>query len=60
MPDDLLLSLKQAEQPKEYLGPPSKKAIVPIKPAVPVFTLKIIFYIDLSHSNLSQAGKSNF
>lgn len=55
MPDDLLLSLKQAEQPKEYLGPPSKKAIVPIKPAVPVFTLKIIFYIDLS-----QAGKSNF
>ena len=31
-----MISLKQAEQPKEYLGPPSKKTLAGIKPAVPV------------------------
>ena len=36
LPDDLILSLKQAEQPKEYLGPPSKKAVAGIKPTIPV------------------------
>lgn len=36
IPDDLMISLKQAEQPKEYLGPPSKKTLAGIKPAVPV------------------------
>jgi hypothetical protein len=36
LPDDLILSLKQAEQPREYLGPPSKKTLNGIKPSVPV------------------------
>lgn len=36
LPDDLILSLKQAEQPREYLGPPSKKAVAGIKPTIPV------------------------
>lgn len=36
VPDDLILSLKQAEQPKEYLGPPSKRNLSSIKPTIPV------------------------
>lgn len=36
MPDDLILSIKQAEIPKEFLGPPSKKTLQNPKPAVPV------------------------
>lgn len=38
IPDELILSLKQADQPKEgYIGPaPSKKIIAGIKPTVPV------------------------
>lgn len=36
IPDDLILSLKQAEQPKEYLGPLSKKTSIGIKPTIPV------------------------
>lgn len=37
LPDDLILSLKQAEQPREYLGPSSKKSLAGvIKPTIPV------------------------
>ena len=36
VPDDLILSIKQAEIPKEFLGPPSKRTLQNVKPTVPV------------------------
>lgn len=36
VPDDLILSIKQAEIPREFLGPPSKRTIQNVKPTVPV------------------------
>lgn len=36
VPDDLILSIKQAEIPKEFLGPPSKRTLQNAKPTVPV------------------------
>lgn len=46
IPDDLILSLKQADQPKEYLGPPSKKNLVGIKPTIPVRNKKYFLLIE--------------
>ena len=36
VPDELILSIKQAEIPREFLGPPSKKTLQNVKPTVPV------------------------
>jgi hypothetical protein len=38
IPDDLILSIQQADQPKEYLGPISKRTLQGIKPVVPNVT----------------------
>lgn len=36
IPDDLILCLKQADQPKQFMGPPSKRTLNGIKPSNPV------------------------
>ncbi|CAF0722793.1 unnamed protein product, partial [Brachionus calyciflorus] len=35
IPNDLIVAFKQAEQPKEYIGPPNKKTLNGIKPTNP-------------------------
>ena len=56
--------MKQTEQPKEYLGPPSKKNPTGIKPLVPVniiskaFNIYIYIYCVLKQIFLNKYSKS--
>ncbi len=51
VPDDLILSIKQAEIPKEFLGPPNKKTLQNPKPTIPVWFTYLLYNPNLLKFN---------